>query len=68
MDYGRRPRILVVKMGQGGHDHGSRVMPSGFSDLGFDVDVVPLFSTLWEMDDLAQWGKPFLMKRVKGDN
>jgi len=42
---GRRPRILVAKMGQDGHDRGAKVIASGFSDLGFDVDVGPLFST-----------------------
>ncbi len=43
--HGRRPRILVAKMGQDGHDRGAKVIASGFSDLGFDVDVGPLFST-----------------------
>ena len=42
---GRRPRILVAKIGQDGHDRGSKVISSGFSDLGWDVDVGPLFST-----------------------
>lgn len=42
---GRRPRILVAKMGQDGHDRGARVVASGFADLGFDVDVGPLFQT-----------------------
>ena len=42
---GRRPRILVAKMGQDGHDRGAKVVSSGLSDLGFDVDVGPLFST-----------------------
>lgn len=42
---GRRPRILVAKMGQDGHDRGAKVIASGFSDLGYDVDVGPLFST-----------------------
>jgi len=42
---GRRPRILVAKMGQDGHDRGAKVIASGFSDLGFDVDVGPLFQT-----------------------
>lgn len=42
---GRRPRLLVAKMGQDGHDRGAKVIASGFSDLGFDVDVGPLFST-----------------------
>ena len=42
---GRRPRILVAKMGQDGHDRGARVVASAFSDAGFDVDLSPLFST-----------------------
>jgi methylmalonyl-CoA mutase len=42
---GRRPRILVAKMGQDGHDRGARVIASAFADLGFDVDVGPLFQT-----------------------
>jgi methylmalonyl-CoA mutase len=42
---GRRPRMLVAKMGQDGHDRGAKVIASGFSDLGYDVDVGPLFST-----------------------
>ena len=36
---GRRPRILVAKMGQDGHDRGAKVIATGFSDLGFDVDI-----------------------------
>lgn len=42
---GRRPRVLVAKMGQDGHDRGAKVVASGFADLGFDVDVGPLFQT-----------------------
>lgn len=42
---GRRPRLLVAKMGQDGHDRGAKVIASGFSDMGYDVDVGPLFST-----------------------
>ena len=42
---GRRPRILVAKMGQDGHDRGQKVISTGFADLGFDVDVGPLFQT-----------------------
>ncbi|MFF0146842.1 methylmalonyl-CoA mutase [Amycolatopsis sulphurea] len=42
---GRRPRLLVAKMGQDGHDRGQKVIATGFADLGFDVDVGPLFST-----------------------
>jgi methylmalonyl-CoA mutase len=44
-DYGRQPRILVAKMGQDGHDRGAKVIASGFADLGFDVDIGPLFQT-----------------------
>lgn len=43
--YGRRPRILVAKMGQDGHDRGSKVISTAFADLGFDVDIGPLFQT-----------------------
>ncbi len=42
---GRRPRILVVKLGQDGHDRGAKVVATAFADLGFDVDIGPLFST-----------------------
>ncbi|CAF1219189.1 unnamed protein product [Rotaria sp. Silwood1] len=42
---GRRPRILVAKVGQDGHDRGAKVIASAFSDLGFDVDIGPLFAT-----------------------
>ncbi|GAB2752664.1 methylmalonyl-CoA mutase [Amycolatopsis magusensis] len=42
---GRRPRILVAKMGQDGHDRGQKVIATAFADIGFDVDVGPLFST-----------------------
>merc|ERR1711871_777309 len=42
---GRRPRMLVCKMGQDGHDRGQKVIASGFSDIGFDVEVGPLFQT-----------------------
>ena len=44
-DHGRRPRILVAKMGQDGHDRGQKVIASAFADLGFDVDIGPLFQT-----------------------
>ncbi|KAF9159762.1 hypothetical protein DFQ27_006035 [Actinomortierella ambigua] len=44
-EQGRRPRLLVAKMGQDGHDRGAKVIASGFADLGFDVDVGPLFQT-----------------------
>jgi methylmalonyl-CoA mutase len=42
---GRRPRILVAKVGQDGHDRGQKVIASAFADLGFDVDIGPLFAT-----------------------
>ena len=44
-DDGRRPRIMVAKMGQDGHDRGQKVIATAFADLGFDVDVGPLFQT-----------------------
>lgn len=46
---GRQPRILVAKMGQDGHDRGAKVIATGFADLGFDVDVGPLFGTPGEV-------------------
>jgi len=50
---GRRPRILVAKMGQDGHDRGQKIIASGFSDLGFDVKIGPLFATPEEVAELA---------------
>jgi methylmalonyl-CoA mutase len=44
-DYGRRPRIMVAKLGQDGHDRGAKVIATAFADLGFDVDIGPLFQT-----------------------
>ena len=44
-EQGRRPRILIAKMGQDGHDRGQKVLATAFADLGFDVDVGPLFQT-----------------------
>jgi len=46
---GRRPRILVAKMGQDGHDRGAKVIATAFADLGFDVDIGPLFQTPHEV-------------------
>ena len=46
---GRRPRIMVAKMGQDGHDRGSKVIATSFADLGFDVDIAPLFQTPQEV-------------------
>ena len=45
VDHGRQPRILVAKVGQDGHDRGQKVIATAFADLGFDVDVGPLFQT-----------------------
>jgi methylmalonyl-CoA mutase len=45
---GRRPRILVAKIGQDGHDRGQKVIASAFADVGFDVDIGPLFATAEE--------------------
>ncbi|GGW31014.1 methylmalonyl-CoA mutase [Arenibacter certesii] len=42
---GRRPRIMIAKMGQDGHDRGAKVVSTGYADLGFDVDIGPLFQT-----------------------
>jgi methylmalonyl-CoA mutase len=50
---GRRPRILVAKMGQDGHDRGARVISTSFADIGFDVDIGPLFSTPAEVARMA---------------
>jgi methylmalonyl-CoA mutase len=43
--HGRRPRMLVAKMGQDGHDRGAKVIATAFADIGFDIDLAPLFST-----------------------
>ena len=43
--HGRRPRMLVAKMGQDGHDRGAKVVATAFADVGFDVDLSPMFST-----------------------
>jgi len=50
---GRQPRILVAKMGQDGHDRGAKVIATGFADLGFDVDIGPLFQTPEEVAQQA---------------
>lgn len=51
--HGRRPRILVAKLGQDGHDRGAKVIATAFADVGFDVDIGPLFSTPAEAARLA---------------
>jgi methylmalonyl-CoA mutase len=50
---GRQPRILIAKMGQDGHDRGAKVVASSFADLGFDVDLGPLFQTPKEVAQQA---------------
>ncbi len=50
---GRRPRILVAKMGQDGHDRGAKVVATGYADFGFDVDISPLFMTPEETAQMA---------------
>ena len=52
-DEGRRPRILVAKMGQDGHDRGAKIIATAFADLGFDVDLGPLFQTPREVARMA---------------
>jgi len=51
--HGRRPRILVTKMGQDGHDRGIKVIATAFADLGFDVDIGPMFQTPEEAAQMA---------------
>ena len=50
---GRRPRILLTKMGQDGHDRGIKVVATAFADLGFDVDISPMFQTPEEAAKMA---------------
>ena len=50
---GRRPRILIAKMGQDGHDRGAKVIATAFADVGFDVDLGPLFQTPREAARMA---------------
>jgi methylmalonyl-CoA mutase len=50
---GRRPRLMVAKMGQDGHDRGAKVIATAFADLGYDVDVAPLFQTPEEVAQMA---------------
>ena len=50
---GRRPRLLIAKLGQDGHDRGAKVIATAFADLGFDVDVGPLFQTPAEAARMA---------------
>ena len=50
---GRRPRMLVAKMGQDGHDRGAKVIATAFADIGFDVDISPMFQTPKEAARMA---------------
>ena len=52
-EHGRRPRILVAKLGQDGHDRGANVIATGFADLGFEVDLSPLFQSPQEIAKIA---------------
>ena len=54
---GRAPRILVAKMGQDGHDRGQKIIASAFADLGFDVEIGPLFATPEEVAARAAKGR-----------
>jgi methylmalonyl-CoA mutase len=58
---GRRPKILVAKMGQDGHDRGQKVIASAFADLGFDVEIGPLFATPEEAAQQAVAGKAHII-------
>uniref|UniRef100_A0A8C1GNQ0 Methylmalonyl-CoA mutase, mitochondrial n=1 Tax=Cyprinus carpio TaxID=7962 RepID=A0A8C1GNQ0_CYPCA len=62
---GRNPRLLVAKMGQDGHDRGAKVIATGFADLGFDVDVGPLFqlSSHFSIQSLSSIKRSFLSHR-----
>ena len=56
---GRRPRIMIAKLGQDGHDRGAKVVATGYADLGFDVDIGPLFQTPQEATKLPLTCLPF---------
>jgi methylmalonyl-CoA mutase len=58
---GRRPRILVAKMGQDGHDRGQKIIASAFADLGFDVEIGPLFATPEEVAEQAAKGNAHIV-------
>jgi methylmalonyl-CoA mutase len=59
--FGRQPRILVAKLGQDGHDRGAKIVASGLADLGFDVDLGPLFQTPAEVARRAVDGDVHLL-------
>ena len=58
---GQRPRILVPKMGQDGHDRGQKIIASAFADLGFEVEIGPLFATPEEVAELAAKSKSHIV-------
>ena len=58
---GRRPRILVAKMGQDGHDRGQKIIASAFADLGFEVEIGPLFATPEEVAAQAKRGQAHIV-------
>lgn len=60
---GRRPRILVAKMGQDGHDRGAKVIATGFADIGFDVDIGPLFQ-VWLIEQYFKYSDFFFSSLV----
>jgi methylmalonyl-CoA mutase len=62
---GRRPRILVAKMGQDGHDRGAKVISTAFADMGFDVDVGPLFQTPRELPNKPSKMMSILLASVR---
>ena len=69
---GRRPRIMVAKLGQDGHDRGAKVIASSFADLGFDVDIGPLFQTPEEAAQQAidadvkqEWSEAFKLYKLR---
>jgi methylmalonyl-CoA mutase len=51
--FGRRPRIMIAKLGQDGHDRGAKIIATGFADMGFDVDIGPMFQTPAEAARMA---------------
>lgn len=64
---GRRPRILVAKMGQDGHDRGAKVIATGFADLGFDVDIGPLFQVGYQRLNSSYIIGTLQSKQMHGD-
>ena len=58
---GRRPRILVAKVGEDGHDRGYKVIATGFTDLGFDVDIGPLFTVSFLQQNYSVTRVPLMM-------